>query len=203
MNFKKLTPELVSGLEDAGFIEKSLDIQRLAVPQIKSGSDLFMISPTKSGKTTALVIGVVQQLKEAFEDVPRAIIMVSNKEEANKLEENFNAIGRYTNLRVFTAFDEGILQYQKDMIYEGLDILIGTPKRLNELTKVNGIYFANVKMFIVDDLNTYPSNRYDPIYQIANKIEKAQLIMTADKWNDCFERLSELIMKNPKRIEVA
>lgn len=202
MNFKKLTPELVSGLNDAGLTDTTLKIQSLAIPQIKSGGDLFMIAPYKSGKSTALVIGVIQQLKEAFEQVPRAIIMVSTKDEANKLEELFNTIGRYTDLRVFTAFDGGVLQYQKDMIYEGLDVLIGTPRRLNELTKVNGIYFTNVKMFIVDDLNTYPSNKYDPIYQIANKIEKAQLIMTANKWNDSFERLSELIMKNPKTIEV-
>ena len=76
-------------------------------------------------------IGIIQQLKEAFEEAPRAIVIASTKEKAFEMEELFKLLGSHTNLRTFTVFDKGIIQYQKDMIYEGLDILFGTPRNVS------------------------------------------------------------------------
>ena len=45
------------------------------------------------------------------------------------ISKQFEILARRTDLRVFTVFDQGLIQYQKNMIYEGLDVLIGTPKR--------------------------------------------------------------------------
>jgi ATP-dependent RNA helicase RhlE len=201
MNLKKLIPELVSGLNDAGFDKNPKEIQSTSIPQIKSGADLFIISPEGSGKSTAIVIGIIQQLKEAFEEAPRAIIIAATKEKALEIEAQFEIIGKHTNLRTFTAFDQGIIQYQKDMIYEGLDVLIGTPKRLNELEKITGIPLSQIKMFVVDDAESFTLDRYAMIYRIADSIGKSQFIMLANSWNKKFTKLSERIMKNPRIIK--
>lgn len=201
MNLKKLIPELVSGLNDAGFDKNPKKIQSTSIPHIKSGADLFIISPEGSGKSTAIVIGVIQQLKEAFEEAPRAIIIAATKEKALELEAQFEIIGKHTNLRTFTVFDQGIIQYQKDMIYEGLDVLIGTPKRLNELEKITGIPLSKIKMFVVDDAESFTLDRYAMIYRIADSINKSQFIMLANSWNKKFAKLSERIMKNPRIIK--
>ena len=96
-----------------------------------------MLRP-EAEKSTALVISVIQQLKHAVEEAPRAVILVPTKEKAFELEEQFQRFAKKTDLRTFVVFDKGILQYQKDMIYEGLDILIGTPLRIDELLSDNG-----------------------------------------------------------------
>ncbi len=201
MNLKKLIPELVSGLNDAGFDKDKKKIQSTSIPQIKSGADLFIISPEDSGKSTAIVIGVIQQLKVAFEEAPRAIIMAATKEKAFELEAQFKILGKHTNLRTYTVFDQGIIQYQKDMIYEGLDVLIGTPKRLNELVKISGIPLTKIKMFVVDDTESFTIDKYAMIYWIADCIKKSQFIIVANFWKKTFEKLSERIMKNPKIIK--
>ena len=90
------------------------------VSKIKD-ADLYIIAPKASGKSTAIVMGVIQQLKAPFEEAPRAIIMVATKEKAFELEEQFEILGKHTELRTFTVFDQGVIQYQKDMIFEGLD----------------------------------------------------------------------------------
>ncbi len=201
MNFKKLIPELVSGLNDAGFDKNSKKIQTTSIPQIKSGADLFIVSPEGSGKSTAIVIGIIQQLKEAFEEAPRAIIMAATKEKAFELEAQFKILGKHTTLRIFTVFDQGKIQYQKDTIYEGLDVLIGTPKRLNELLNVMGIPLSKIKMFVVDDAGSYTLDKYAMIYRLTDSIDKSQFIILANSWNKNFTKLSERIMKNPRIIK--
>lgn len=201
MNLKKLIPELVSGLNDLEFDKNPKKIQSKSIPQIKSGADLFIVSPEGSGKSTAVVIGIIQQLKEAFEEAPRAIIMATTKEKAFELEAQFENIGRHTDLRTFTVFDQGIIQYQKDTIYEGLDVLIGTPKRLNELLKITGIPLTKIKIFVVDDAESFTIDKYALIYRLADSIDKSQFIMVANSWNKNFEKLSERIMKNPRIIK--
>jgi len=203
MKLKKLIPELVATLQEAGFTENPREIQTKAVPQIKSGSDLFIVAPKDFGKSTAITVGVIQQLKKAFEEAPRAIIMVATKEKAFEMEEQFEILAKQTNLRIFSAFDQGIIQYQKDMIYEGLDILIATPRRLNELMKINGVPLTKIKMFVVDDLDTFSIDKYTIIYRIADSIEKSQFVMVANTWSKNFSKLSERIMKSPKIIKAS
>ncbi|TAJ09284.1 DEAD/DEAH box helicase [Marinilabiliaceae bacterium JC017] len=202
MKLKKLTPELASGIINAGFDKEPREIQSASIPKIKSGGDLFIIASEGSGKSTALVIGVIQQLKAAFEEAPRAIILTTTKEKAFELEEQFTLLGKHTNLRTFTAFDQGILQYQKDMIYEGLDILICTPKRLTELVNINGVPMTKVSMLVVDEADTLMINRnHAIIYRIADGLKKTQFLISANKWYDKFDKLTERIMKNPMIIE--
>lgn len=198
MNLKKLIPALVTGLQDAGFAENPTKIQSLSVPQIKSGADLYVIAPEGSGRTTAIATGVIQRLKDEFEVAPRAIVMVSSKEKAFELEEQFETLAKHTDLRVFTVFDQGIIQYQRDIIYEGIDILIGTPKRLNELIKVNGVRLTQIKMLVVDDVDDLRLDKYALIYHLAECIEKSQFIMVSKLWNKNFEKFNERFMKNPK-----
>lgn len=201
MNLKKLIPELVSGLNDVGFDKSPKKIQSTSIPQIKSGKDLFILSSEGSGKSTAILIGAIQELKEAFEDAPRAIIIVATKEKAFELEAQFEVLSKHTNLRVFSVFDQGIIQYQKDTIYEGVDVLIGTPKRLNELLKITGINLSEIRMFMIEDAEAFTIDKYAMIYRLADNIDKSQFIITANSWNKNFSKLSERIMRNPQIIK--
>lgn len=203
MKLKKLIPALVSGIMNAGYDKEPKEIQGLCIPKIKSGADLFIIAPEGSGKTTALVIGIIQQLKSAIDDVPRAIIMTSSKDKAFEIEAIFDKLGKGTGLRTFPVFDEGQLQYQKDMIYKGTDVLIGTPRRLAELMNAMGINTGGIKIFAIDDTNSISLNNYGKfIYRFADSVESAQFLIVADTWSENFERISERIMKSALVVEL-
>ena len=202
MKLKKLTTELAQGITEAGFDTDPKDVQSTGIPKIKSGADLFIISPEKSGKSTTIAIGVIQLLKTAFEEAPRALIMVANKEKAFEMEESIQLLGKHTDLRSFVVFDQGVIQYQKDMIYEGIDILIGTPKRLVELMNISGFPMTRIKSFIVDDADTLVQQGANhAIMRIGDSIPKSQLIIISERWNSKFDSLSERIMKNPQIIK--
>lgn len=197
MKLKKLLPELASNIINNGFDQEPKTIQSLAIPKIKSGADAFIISPKYGGKTSALAISLVQFLKKPFEEAPRAIVMVNNKDEAFALEEQFQMLSKGLKLRSFVVFDEGIIQYQKDKIYEGVDLVIGTALRLNELISITGIPLTKVRMFAIDDTDLLTLNQYAMIYRIADNVEKAQYLIFAGEWKDNFERIDERMMKNP------
>ncbi|WP_066627255.1 DEAD/DEAH box helicase [Labilibacter marinus] len=202
MKLKKLLPELVSGIINAGFDKEPKQIQTDSIPKIKAGSDLVMVSPKDTGKSAAIVIGTIQLLKKPFEEAPRAIIITSTKEKAFEMEEQFAILGKQCKLRTFVAFDKGIIQYQKDEIYDGLDVLICTPKRLTELININGVPMTKISLIVMDDADTLITNRFHSIiYRIAEGVKKAQLIIAGDSWHNKFDDLIDRILKNPVIIE--
>ena len=203
MKLKKLYPNLVEGIIDAGFDKEPKELESTCIPKIKSGTDLFVIAPEGSGKSSTIVIGIIQILKKAFEEAPRAIVMVESKEKAFELEEQFDLLGKHTDLRVFSAFDKGNLQYQKDAIYEGLDILIGTPRRINELMSNTGIPLTKIQVLAVDDAEILFPNRNHPVaYRIADGQRKLQCLIFANHWHEKFDDLTERMLKNPQVIHI-
>lgn len=203
MNLKKLIPELVSAIIDQGYNVEPRAIQTLSMPKIKSGGDAYIIAPEGSGKTTALVFGIIQQLKKAEGNAPRAIIMLSSKEKVEEMQTVLEMFDKNTNLRFFPVFDQGRILYQKDMIYSGVDILFGTPKRLSELMNSAGFPVNQLKIFVVDDCEIIYAQRLNHIInRISDALPKAQIIISANEWSDKFDALSENVLKNPSIIEL-
>jgi len=195
MSFKKLNIPLKEALERLR-IEEPLPFQKKILPKIKSGRDLFIIAPEGSGKTTALVISTIQKLESAaFEDAPRALIYVQDKESALKLEEEFNKFTKYMDLRIFSAFDAPDIEKQKIEIYDGVDIVIATPKKLFKLFKITGINVSQLKILAIEDAEFLTKNSdYNDLVRIPQHITKCQYLVFANESNPKIARLQDSFM---------
>ena len=128
MPFKKLKQLLKDILEHQN-IEEATPFQKLVIPKIKSGANVWAVAPDGSGKTTSIIISTLQKLKDYEEhDNPRVIIFVKDKAAALTLEEKFEPYIKHMNLTTYSVYDEQIVQAQKDIIYEGVDIERATKK---------------------------------------------------------------------------
>jgi len=203
LSFKKLIEPLKNTLESLQF-EAPLDFQKVGLPKIKSGVNVFGIGPEGSGKTTTLVLSVVQKLNgKAFEDVPRAIIVVKNKQEALDLRDRFNVFTRQTDLRVYCAYEEQNIEAQRDEIYVGVDVIIATPKRLNKLFLLNSISLSQLKLFIVEDAEfSIISNNFQDINRISESINKCQYVIFAKSFDAKIKRFQESFMYNSQVVKV-
>ena len=164
MPFKKLIEPLKEALIRKGFIEP-LPFQKLILSKIKGGANVFGIGPEGCGKTATLIISVIQKLKgQAFEDAPRVLIFVKDKQSALSLELEFNAYKKGTDLRVYSAYDEHAIDTQRDEIYNGVDIVIATPKRLSKLFYLNGINLNRLQLLFVEDAEFLFMNNNTNLY---------------------------------------
>tara|TARA_Y100000385_G_C12915053_1_gene559961 strand:+ start:71 stop:679 length:609 start_codon:yes stop_codon:yes gene_type:complete len=145
----KLNTEVLSALESEELLDFSA-AQRAVVSALKSGQNKWLIAEDLTPLRIAVAATIIHQLKESFEDVARALILVQNSEIANEYAHNFEILGKHTDLRVWTAYPGPQLLKQKEDIYFGADVVIATPKRLNELLNIEGFNSASVQTLVLD-----------------------------------------------------
>jgi superfamily II DNA/RNA helicase len=178
-------------------------MQQETFSTIKSGADAVIQSPKGSGKTTTIVLNVIQRLEKSIGECTRALIIVENKEKVLEMEELFLKIGTYTDLSILGVHDKGDIDYDKNIISLGLDILIGTPNRINTLFSSAGFNINTIRMFVVDDSDVLFRNRMDAIIlRLSASIDKTQRIFFCTEITERVEVLADKIMIEPLFFEM-
>ena len=196
MKLKKINPKLQEALIENNLVEAN-ELQQETFSLIKSGADCVIVAPEKSGKTTTIVLNVIQRLEKEFQESPRALIFVQNKERLIEMKQMFEKYGNYTNLRVYGVHDKGDIDFDKNHISLGIDVLIGTTNRLNDLFSTAGFDVNQLKMFIVEDTDELLKLRYDTkISRIGENI-KTQRIFFSENYSERLETFAERVMIEP------
>mgnify|MGYP001604207920 FL=1 len=119
----------------------------------KSGQNHWLQLNSLDVARPAIVASTIHTLKSSYDDVARCLILVPDSEIADHYLELFNQLGKHTDLRVWTAYQGPKILDQKENIYFGADVVIATPKRLNELLNIEGFNSAAVQTLVLDSAN--------------------------------------------------
>ncbi|RKS02088.1 MULTISPECIES: DEAD/DEAH box helicase [unclassified Flavobacterium] len=202
MNLKKINPQLQQALIEHGLTEAN-EMQQETFSTIKSGADAVIQSPDGTGKTTTIVLNVIQRMEKSIGESTRTLIIVENKERVLEMEELFLKFGTYTDLSILGVHEKGDIDYDKNVISMGLDILIGTPNRINAMFASAGFNINTVKMFVVDDADILFRLRHDAIIQrLMMSVEKTQRIFFCSQITERVEVLAEKVMIEPLFFEM-
>ena len=175
----------------------------ICIPKIKSGRDLICLAGKDAGKSVTIVVSVLQKLKSSLNDVPRVVIVVPDKERAIEMKAEFARLGEYTDLRVNTACDDEKIDDQKDKVYMGSDVVIGTAKRLNLLYTLYALNLTGVKIFIIDDAQSViKSINYLQLDRLSESMPKTQKVIFASEMTEWIERFSAEFMNTQEIIEI-
>lgn len=197
MKLKKINEKLQDALIENGLTEANV-LQQETFSTIKSGADCIVLSPAGSGKSTTIVLNVIQQLAGQTEESPRALIFVEDKAKVLEMEALFEKYGKYTNLEVYGVHDKGDMDYDKNYISTGIDVLIGTPNKLSDMFTTAGYNVNRLKMFIIDDADPILKLRHETkIMRISNSISKTQRIIFAETLTERIEILADKMMLEP------
>lgn len=199
---EKLDIQLIESLQENGFTA-STELEQVCIPKIKSGRDLLCVGAKGSGKTTTIVVSVLQRLKASLDDNPRAVIVVADKDRALAMKSEFDRLGEYTDLRVHTACEDEKINDQKDKIYMGSDVVIGTAKRLNQIYSLYALNLGVVKIFAIDDAElVIKSTNYPQIDRLSESLPKAQRLVFAQELTEWIERFAQEFMNVQEIIEI-
>lgn len=202
MKLKKINATLQQALIENGLTEANA-MQQETFSTIKSGADCIIIAPKGSGKSTTIVINVIQQLVCEGEESPRALIIVEDKAKVLEMETLFENLGNQTNLRVYGVHDKGDMEYDKNYISTGIDVLIGTPNKLSEMFTTAGYNVNRLKMFILDDADPILKLRHETkIMRISNSITRTQRIIFSEQLTERIEILADKMLVEPFLFEI-
>ncbi len=197
MKLKKINEELQQALIENGLTEANA-MQKETFSTMKSGSDCIVIAPKGSGKSTTIVLNVIQRLAGANEESPRALIIVEDKAKVLEMESLFEKYGKNSNLEVYGVHDKGDMEYDKNYISSGIDVLIGTPNKLSEMFTTAGYNVNRLKMFILDDADPILKLRHETkIMRISNSIVRTQRIIFSEQFTERIEVLAEKMLEEP------
>ena len=134
--------------------KKPTDIQFKAIPPILRGEDVLAIAQTGTGKTAAFAIPVLHLLKyrklKTYEGV-KCLVMAPTHELALQTESVFNELAMNTGIRIFCIHGGVDQDPQKEIINNGVDVLIATPGRMFDLVHQEALNLRFVEILILDE----------------------------------------------------
>ena len=131
---------------------------------------------------------------------------VRNAFRPNTTKELYDAFLAYTkrsSLRIYLCDERQHVDVQKSEIFEGVDILISTPKTMNRLFLFNGVNTTQLKIFSIDDAEFLAQKTsYTDIMAVTQSISKCQFITYSEKIHPTLKRFENYFMKHARIVAV-
>ncbi|AIV39463.1 MULTISPECIES: DEAD/DEAH box helicase [unclassified Curtobacterium] len=133
-------------------------IQAATIPDVLSGKDVLGRGRTGSGKTIAFGAPLVEKLmehgggtKRKMGRAPRALILAPTRELALQIDRTVQPIARSVGL--FTTQIYGGVPYgrQEGALERGVDIIVGTPGRVQDLMNKGKLDLSEVVVSVLDE----------------------------------------------------
>ncbi len=199
-----LNNPLLNALADLDFFVPT-PIQEQAFPVIMSGTDMVGIAQTGTGKTFAYLLPILRQLSFSDSKHPRVLIIVPTRELVKQVVEEIEKLTKYMNVRFAGVYGGTNINTQKQLVYDGLDILVGTPGRLIDLNLTGTLRLKSIQKLVIDEVDEMLNQGFlKPITHFFDNLpEKRQNLMFSATLTKEVEELIKSTFHNPKKIEIA
>ncbi|KAM6915809.1 putative ATP-dependent RNA helicase DDX43 [Xenentodon cancila] len=200
-------PEIMENIDRVGFV-KPTPIQSQAWPVLLSGEDLIAIAQTGTGKTLAYLLpGFIhmdgQPVPRAKQGGPGMLVLTPTRELALQIETECNKY-RYKGYKSICIYGGGDRRRQVNLVKTGVDIVIATPGRLNDLQMNGLINLHSITYLVLDEADRMLDMGFEPqIMKILLDIRPdRQTVMTSATWPSGVRRLAKSYLKNPMMVYV-
>ncbi len=152
-----LHPALLAGLEGAGF-SRCTPIQAMTLPVALKGGDVAGQAQTGTGKTLAFLVAVMNRLltrpalAERKPEDPRALILAPTRELAIQIHKDAVKFGADLGLRFALVYGGVDYDKQRELLQQGVDVIIATPGRLIDYVKQHKVVSLHAcEMCVLDE----------------------------------------------------
>jgi len=198
----KLNKSLVRSITDAGFITPK-ELQIKTMTRIIGGQDIVAAGPEGCGKTSTYILGVLTKLKNGFEDAPRALILVPDKERVLAVMDEIDRLNKNKTIRVVGLYAAPGIESQMNDLADGCDIVVATPDRARALYLKLGLNLNKILVFVVDDAELIVKQGLQlPVVELANSISKCQHLIFSEVIHERLNKMIAPFIKDPYVLEI-
>jgi len=147
-----LPKSLQKAVDELGLTQPT-PIQERAFPVILSGRDVMGIAQTGTGKTFAYLLPLLKQYKFTPTHTPKIVILVPTRELVVQVAEEASKLAQYMSVRILGIYGGVNINTQKTAVYEGVDLLVGTPGRVMDLALDNVVRFDETTKLVIDEFD--------------------------------------------------
>ena len=205
-----LSANLLKAVKACGY-SKLTPIQQQAIPIIKAGHDVLASAQTGTGKTAAFTLPLLDILAKnqpnniGTSRTIKVLILTPTRELALQVAENVKQYSQFLPLTSGVVTGGANVSPQKQMLKQGVDVLIATPGRLIEHVNARQVDLAHIKHLVLDEADRMLDMGFlTDIQQITDIIkQKHQTLMFSATFSNKVKNLANKILHTPKNIETA
>jgi superfamily II DNA/RNA helicase len=147
-----LPQRLVTTLERRG-MRAPFAIQTRAIPDALTGRDVLGRAATGSGKTLAFGLPMLSRLAggRRAAGAPRGLVLVPTRELAQQVHDALAPLAQALDLTVSAVYGGASMGRQIDQLRRGVDVVLATPGRLQDLIEQGQCRLDDVEITVLDE----------------------------------------------------
>ena len=147
----ELDPRLIKAIANRGY-KTMTDVQKKTLAVTLKGRDVTVQSQTGTGKTAAFLITLMERMLQVNKsDRKPALIIVPTRELAVQIEGEARLLSRGLDFSIGALYGGVGVAQHIDKLRKGLDIIIGTPGRLIDLSDRGQLKLNGLGILVLDE----------------------------------------------------
>lgn len=144
-------PERLSAALDTQGLTTPFPIQASAIPPALAGKDIQGSAPTGSGKTLAFGLPMLTRVEKAKRKQPRALVLGPTRELAEQIRSDLAPMAIAVDRRIAAVYGGVGYGSQLNALRKGVDVLVATPGRLEDLVERGDVELTSVDIVVIDE----------------------------------------------------
>ena len=129
--------------------DEPTEIQLEAIPAARAGTDIVGQARTGSGKTAAFGIPIIESCEPSGKT--QALVLCPTRELAVQVAEEIGALQGSKGLAIETVYGGTDIDKQAKLLAKGVDLIVGTPGRVIDMSKRGHIHLSEIGIFCLDE----------------------------------------------------
>ncbi len=199
-----INAEIIRAITELGF-EKPTPIQEQSIPVLQDNKrDFIGLAQTGTGKTASFGLPLLH-LIDFNSKATQALILAPTRELCVQIANDIESFAKYMqNVWVVAVYGGASIETQISKIKKGVQIVVATPGRLNDLIRRNRINISSIKYAVLDEADEMLNMGFqEDIDTILEKTPDNKLTwLFAATMPDEVHRITKKYMHNPFELTV-
>ena len=198
-----LNPALRQGVREMGY-QTATPVQSRAIPEAVLGRDLVATAQTRTGKTAAFLLPILERTLDLPPGHIYALVLTPTRELALQADGFLRKLAGHTQLRGAAVYGGVGMADQERALRGGAEVIIATPGRLLDHMGRGYVKFQGLKVLVLDEADRMLDMGFLPdVRRILQRLPRdRQTMLFSATMPPEIVALSREFLRDPKMVQV-